>query len=109
MRPVSHVPVCWPVMVVTHLPEEQSGETPLSGSQASPVPPEVQVPSAPTMLPAQCPLAQSVSAAQGWPIAPDLQCELTQYPDAQSVPPLQGASRLPVVHLREESPIAYEQ
>src|SRR5262245_39348328 len=104
MRPVSHVPVCWPVNVVTQWPDVQSGETPLSGSQASPVAPEVQVPIEPALLPAQCPLAQSVGAAHGWPIAPDLQREVTQYPDAQSVPPLHGASRLPVVHLREGSP-----
>jgi hypothetical protein len=63
---------------VTQWPDEQSAETPLSGSQGSPVPPAVQVPMAPKLSPAQCPLAQSVAAAQGWPIAPDLQRELTQ-------------------------------
>jgi hypothetical protein len=65
-------------MVEMHLPDEQSGEVPPSGSQASPVPPDVQVPSALALLPAQCPLAQSVAAAHGWPIAPDLQRALTQ-------------------------------
>jgi hypothetical protein len=63
---------------VTQCPDEQSAETPLSGSQGSPVAPAVQLPIAPKSLPAQCPPAQSVAAAQGWPIAPDLQRALTQ-------------------------------
>jgi hypothetical protein len=65
MRPVSQVPVFWLVNVVTQCPDEQSADTPLSGSQASPVPPDVQVPMAPKTSPAQFPLAQSVAAAHG--------------------------------------------